>query len=469
MLAGVWGAFFGMLALWTVWGSPVDTGSQPTALKPAVAVAAEPQSPNQPVREASQPQFAAKAIRDIFPIADRVIARNPEEEPSPFDAADFELTSLSDEELAELDTELLETLEYEPLPALIDGVPDDFELLAINTDTVVDTDATDDGPDDASFAKAEELYDRLADAALVSEANSSDTHAESTDYGPFVREHWRVIRFRLTRPDGDQVRIWLARPAWWVEAEQVHAGGKYEFDMEEVGAVGFADVLSIDECPEPPRRQNADHHLVTGKFEHDATNVINLYVAGEDDPIGTTANHPFWSDDRQAFVEAATLRPGEHLINAKGERVRVVTHSPRPGPHTVYNLEVDGEHVYRVSAAGLLVHNKCAGFHHFFPRAWGSLIPNARAGVSKVLTKLTALFHTRIHREFSDFLVKKGLPRFNALSGEEWRKLIPSVRERLKLLREFHRGYDAKYGTDTSAALTREILYMIRNNIKILM
>ncbi len=174
-----------------------------------------------------------------------------------------------------------------------------------------------------------------------------------------MREHWRVIRFRLTRPDGDQVRIWLARPAWWVEAEQVHAGGKYEFDMEEVGAVGFADVLSIDECPEPPRRQNADHHLVTGKFEHDATNVINLYVSGEDDPIGTTANHPFWSDDRQAFVEASTLRPGEHLINAKGERVRVITHSPLPGPHTVYNLEVDCEHVYGIGENGLLAHNKC--------------------------------------------------------------------------------------------------------------
>ncbi len=457
LLAGVWGAFFGILALWTVWGSPVDTGSQPTASKPAVAVVAEPQSPNQPVGEASQPQFAAKAIRDIFPIADRVIARNPEEEPSPFDAADFELTSLSDEELAELDTELLETLKDEPLPALIDGIPDDSGLLVVDAESTLDIRTADSERDDTSFAQAEELYDRLADAALVNEANSSDTHAESTDYGPFVREHWRVIRFRLTRPDGDQVRIWLARPAWWVEAERVHAGGKYEFDMEEVGAVGFADVLSIDECPEPPRRQNADHHLVTGKFEHDATNVINLYVAGEDDPIGTTANHPFWSDDRQAFVEAATLRPGEHLINAKGERVRVITHSPRPGPHAVYNLEVDCEHVYHVTRDGLLVHN-AYNWHHALPKFLG--------GFNKqVLTKLTEKVHRAFHKQLRAELKKQGfhIPvGGRGGSANDWFRHFAanegSQSRALQAVIDASRKIDKQYGTNILADVLKNII-----------
>lgn len=60
--------------------------------------------------------------------------------------------------------------------------------------------------------------------------------------------------------------------------EQIAVGGKYEFDMEEVGAVGIADVLSIEECPQSPRRHNEHHRLVTGKFEHEASNVIDLSV-----------------------------------------------------------------------------------------------------------------------------------------------------------------------------------------------
>lgn len=51
------------------------------------------------------------------------------------------------------------------------------------------------------------------------------------------------------------------------------------------------------------------------------------------------------------------MRPGENLLNAEGQRVQVVTHQARPGPHAVYNLEVDAEHVYQVGNDGLLVHN----------------------------------------------------------------------------------------------------------------
>jgi hypothetical protein len=38
-----------------------------------------------------------------------------------------------------------------------------------------------------------------------------------------------------------------------------------------------------------------------------------VYVEGLDEPIGTTPNHPFWSEDRQTFVRADELKEGEHL------------------------------------------------------------------------------------------------------------------------------------------------------------
>ncbi|MFM9961275.1 MAG: polymorphic toxin-type HINT domain-containing protein, partial [Planctomycetaceae bacterium] len=346
VFAVVWVTFFGLLAGWSLFGTSTPPVTKHVTARPVIAATTETPPALFQVNAEPKPRFASKSIRDIHPIADRVIANNPEQKLDDNNATEMELADLWATELADLEAELMELADNEPLPALIDGIPDDAELVSLNDDK---DEATESEP-----TKAETLAKELLQAA-----QASGREIEWTDYGPFVREHWRVIHFLLTRPDGDLVRIWLARPTWWLEAEQVKTGGKYEFDMEEVGAVGIADVLSIDECQQPPRRQNEYHRLVTGKFEHEATNVIDLYVEGQDEPIGTTANHPFWSEDRQAFVEAQSLRPGENLLNAEGQRIRVITHSARPGPATVYNLEVDGANVYHVSDDGLLVHNAC--------------------------------------------------------------------------------------------------------------
>jgi rhodanese-related sulfurtransferase len=71
-----------------------------------------------------------------------------------------------------------------------------------------------------------------------------------------------------------------------------------------------------------------------------------------------TSNHPFWSADRQAFVEAGQLQVGEQLQQADGTLVQITRITPHTGPPVeVYNLEVDAEHVYHVGAGGVLVHN----------------------------------------------------------------------------------------------------------------
>ncbi|MBQ9812162.1 MAG: hypothetical protein IJM54_02505, partial [Thermoguttaceae bacterium] len=74
---------------------------------------------------------------------------------------------------------------------------------------------------------------------------------------------------------------------------------------------------------------------------------------------GCTDNHPFWSVDRQDFIPAGELIEGERLLLYNGESKRVVQKLPRPGPQVVYNLEIYGEHVYHVTADGVLVHNDC--------------------------------------------------------------------------------------------------------------
>jgi hypothetical protein len=73
--------------------------------------------------------------------------------------------------------------------------------------------------------------------------------------------------------------------------------------------------------------------------------------------IGCTAGHPFWSDGRKRFVAASDLKPGEILRTADGRPTRVDFVTKREHHESVFNVEVDTEHVYYVSEAGVLVHN----------------------------------------------------------------------------------------------------------------
>ncbi|MCA9038473.1 MAG: hypothetical protein KDA91_25280 [Planctomycetaceae bacterium] len=98
--------------------------------------------------------------------------------------------------------------------------------------------------------------------------------------------------------------------------------------------------------------------VVTGTFCHRAARTIDLTIAGESSPIGCTANHPFWSEDRQDFVRADSLQPGETLRTTNG-LTTVVSTTTVPGQTFVYNLEVHGLHVYHVGESGILVHNSC--------------------------------------------------------------------------------------------------------------
>ena len=87
--------------------------------------------------------------------------------------------------------------------------------------------------------------------------------------------------------------------------------------------------------------------------------MLDLSIEGEPRPVGVTANHPFWSEDRREFVSACDLRNGELLRTSAGTFTTVVGTVWRPGLHDVYNLQVDSEHVYHVGTTGVLVHNSC--------------------------------------------------------------------------------------------------------------
>ncbi len=128
-----------------------------------------------------------------------------------------------------------------------------------------------------------------------------------------------------------------------------------ELDLPEMGASGTAFVTDIQPCP--PLRPG-DGQLVTATFNHPPSReVLDVRFEGEQDAVGVTDNHLFWSVDQQRFVAIGEMEIGEQVQTYFGDIKRIVSKLPRPGPKTVYNIEVYGEHVYYVGSSGLLAHN----------------------------------------------------------------------------------------------------------------
>ncbi len=107
---------------------------------------------------------------------------------------------------------------------------------------------------------------------------------------------WRQIILRAEKESGGNCRIELLRPLWWLDLNQAKAGGRIHISIPECGVNDEALVLSIGPCP---KIQPGDGPIITGKFIHDAAQVIDIYIEGQPKPIGSTPNHRFWSVDRQ--------------------------------------------------------------------------------------------------------------------------------------------------------------------------
>lgn len=167
---------------------------------------------------------------------------------------------------------------------------------------------------------------------------------------------WRLLKLHAPKNNGTTSKITLLRPLKWIENNRVERGGTTHITVPECGIDSNATVLAIEPCPEITPCPGDGYRIVTGTFQHFSSDIIDLYIDGLPHPIGTTANHPFWSETRQQFVRADTLIPGEHLRAFNGTPM-VTAAFPRPGPTTVYNLEVQVTHTYHITKNGLLVHN----------------------------------------------------------------------------------------------------------------
>jgi RHS repeat-associated protein len=170
----------------------------------------------------------------------------------------------------------------------------------------------------------------------------------------WVREQTRLVRLYVDCGGGESIWIDCLQDVSWVELQGARTGALVQVHFPEQGIRGQARVLGVWPCP--PLEQDAGS-LVVAVFRHTPAEVYDLKVSGEREPIGVTWTHPIRSADRNAWVAACELRIGERLLASDGSTPCVESFTLRPEPEPVYNIEVEGDHCYRVGQHGLLVHN----------------------------------------------------------------------------------------------------------------
>ncbi len=159
-----------------------------------------------------------------------------------------------------------------------------------------------------------------------------------------------------TESGGSAVDITLLRSRRWLADHRALIGGTVWIDLDEMGLHGEAMVLAIE--PAPPITTGSGQ-LVTGTYSRVSTGLFQIAFEGLSEPVEATSAHPFHCDSCSSeWVRADDLKPGDCITTLTGcAEVQSIT--SLPGLHRVFNLEIEGEHVYRVSSLGLLVHNNC--------------------------------------------------------------------------------------------------------------
>ncbi|MFY9253695.1 MAG: polymorphic toxin-type HINT domain-containing protein [Fuerstiella sp.] len=163
--------------------------------------------------------------------------------------------------------------------------------------------------------------------------------------------------------NGVEYDLAFLRPLSWIEATGAEVGGSIHMELHEMGLDGLANVVGVDACPQIEADDGTGRNVVTGTMAHAGANILYLDITGLDEPLGVTDTHPIWSETRQDFVKAGQLEVGGQFRTLTGESATLTKIHPHRGPpELVFNLEVDGEHVYSVAGNGLLVHNDCLDF-----------------------------------------------------------------------------------------------------------
>lgn len=185
-------------------------------------------------------------------------------------------------------------------------------------------------------------------------------------------ETWRLLHleYEVEKADGSRglIVVHTLQSIEWIEQHGADPGRWVvpPLDLLEMGLSPQTrlKVVSVKPCP---MIESGPGRVVLTTVRSISRSVCELVVrnaSGIEETLEPTLGHKFWSEGRQAWVSAGLLKPGEQLLDANERPISVVNVTRKPGTRTVYNLTVEGEHVYHVGESSVLVHNnRCDPVH----------------------------------------------------------------------------------------------------------
>ncbi|MFN0197437.1 MAG: polymorphic toxin-type HINT domain-containing protein, partial [Planctomycetaceae bacterium] len=241
------------------------------------------------------------------------------------------------------------------------------------------------------------------------------------------------------------------------------ASGQPQYKMKSVAAFKEGDdILAYDHATGQPRMSK-----VTRTFKNIVYHLRLLEIedaSGNRQVIKTTNEHPFYDPYNEYYKPAKWLKSGDDVQTLAGEAIHIIssTYEPHPEGVPVYNVEVEGDHNYFVSAYGargppVLAHNRCTELHHPIPKFLGG-------DDKQDLYKLGKKQHREFHKMLDTELKAKGF-KISGLNGatEAWTKHFAknagSQKQAFDAVVKATKKFDLKFGKE----LTKQVRENMRN------
>ncbi|MCA9078376.1 MAG: putative Ig domain-containing protein [Planctomycetaceae bacterium] len=223
------------------------------------------------------------------------------------------------------------------------------EAVSASHNHLVRTSSKVDNANRSAAIEAVRLGDRVPD-------RNPRTEDYDFTFGEVDQDTWRRVDIHVERADGALVEMQLLRPVAWIQCHNLYVGSRFRIALSDIKTHGLAKVTAIAPCGEV---SSGPGSVVIGRYVTRQVNDLVKVTLVNDATFTGTSSHPVWVQERQDWVRLDDLNVGETLESLSGPLV--VRQIQRPKRVSdVYNIEVHGHHVYRISNDGILVHNNVA-------------------------------------------------------------------------------------------------------------
>ncbi|TWT91340.1 hypothetical protein Pla100_51880 [Neorhodopirellula pilleata] len=176
------------------------------------------------------------------------------------------------------------------------------------------------------------------------------------DFTDPVQEFTRRIVATVLKEDGTAVDVEMLQPVSFVDALGLVRGSELPLHLAELDVKGIATVTEVTDCP---TIQQGEGQVVTARFiTRHAENRVRVTLSNGTEFIATDV-HPVWTPENRQWTPAGEQTEGT-LVDTLEEEVTVQSVKPLSDAAAVYNIEVNGHHVYRVADVRVFLHNTCS-------------------------------------------------------------------------------------------------------------